>query len=468
MSPSPDAAVKTERTAAQTNVDALTLILRFCDIAADARRIATAGDPQNRHCSTLRRRSATGGDVGTKAENAAAHVADREELDCAGRALNPELGGRLFDVIEPHDFVYPAGPRVFFHPHDFLLAVRPAAWRQGLRERVGDVAVRVRRRWKDLAADDGRIDDQGGPDIEKPNGDDVCHGRSLASAPLKAKHERRPNHRSLRRRTWKGWARMAISTVGLWANTASANSPTSRDPLIRIRAAVAFAWPILLSFALVPSHAAYGASFKLVEGKRYELCRTYTDNLKSFPDLSTTTSEWPLDPRLTRLKKQRWERVDVREYIDVMKTLFLWNYGPGRQVGSDTPDEIWERESKAVFEGLTTGSVWLERARFDFDNDGHIDTVFRYFHPLPLHLRASWKTKQTAGYWYIYFSDFDQTIADRFRRYSDFDRFYDSFFFEGRSYLIGWLEALFVSELNTLPMQHDLAMIDVCRFQFGP
>jgi hypothetical protein len=151
-----------------------------------------------------------------------------------------------------------------------------------------------------------------------------------------------------------------------------------------------------------------------------------------------------------------------------MKTLFLWNYGPGRQVGSDTSDEIWERESKAVFEGLTTGSVWLERARFDFDNDGHIDTVFRYFHSLPLHLRASWKTKQTGGYWYIYFSDFDQTIADRFRSYSGFDRFYDSFFFEGRSYLIGWLEALFISELNTLPMQHDLAMIDVCRFQFGP
>src|SRR3982074_671662 len=39
MSPGPDGAVKTERTAAQTNGEALTLILRFCDIAADAGQI---------------------------------------------------------------------------------------------------------------------------------------------------------------------------------------------------------------------------------------------------------------------------------------------------------------------------------------------------------------------------------------------------------------------------------------------
>jgi hypothetical protein len=220
-------------------------------------------------------------------------------------------------------------------------------------------------------------------------------------------------------------------------------------------------------WALASASSADAGSFGLVRGKRYELCREYEKNLRSFPRLSESTGQWPLDPKLLDFKKPQWETVDARQHLDVMKTLFFRNYGPGRQVGSATPEEIWEQHAKAVFDGLADGSVRLERARFDVDNDGHADTVYRYFSSLPAHLRSSWKTRQQNGYWYIYFSDNDPLVAEKFKNYSGFDRFYDSFFFKGRAYLIGWFGQLAISELNTIPQLHDLAQIEVCRFTFS-
>lgn len=45
-----------------------------------------------------------------------------------------------------------------------------------------------------------------------------------------------------------------------------------------------------------------------------------------------------------------------------MKALSAWKYGPGRQVGSDTPDEIWGRESPRVFADLANGQARLDIA----------------------------------------------------------------------------------------------------------
>jgi hypothetical protein len=219
---------------------------------------------------------------------------------------------------------------------------------------------------------------------------------------------------------------------------------------------------------ILSSPSASAASFALLRGGRYELCREFAENIKTFPAMSKTTEQWPLDPKLKDLTKPKWEVIDVREHLDVMKKLFLWNWGPGRQVGSDTSEEIWERHSREVYEGLANGTARLERARYDFDNDGHLDTVYRFYYQLPVNLRNSWRTRQIGGYWYIYFSDHDQEIAEHFKPYSAFDQFYDSFFLKGRSYLIGWLDFLSIHELTTIPAQHELVFTEVCRFNAKP
>jgi hypothetical protein len=224
---------------------------------------------------------------------------------------------------------------------------------------------------------------------------------------------------------------------------------------------------LALCFILFSSSAS-AASFELLRGGRYELCREFAANLKRFPNLSRTTEEWPLGPGLKDFTKPKWEVLDIGEHLDVIKKLFLWNWGPGRQVGSDTPEEIWERHSKEVYDGLAKGTARLERARYDFDNDGHLDTVYRFYNQLPVDLRNSWRTKQIGGYWYVYFSDHDQEAAEHFRPYSAFDQFYDSFFFKGRSYLIGWLDFLSIYELATIPTRHELVFTEACRFNAKP
>jgi hypothetical protein len=178
---------------------------------------------------------------------------------------------------------------------------------------------------------------------------------------------------------------------------------------------------------------AFAGSFTLIEGKQYELCREYAENLAAFPQLSDKTYEWPLGPKRRSFSKLRWKAVDVQEHMDIVKTLYTWNYrGYG---GQFDPEQIWQSRSSEVRADIAQHGVRLDMAKADFNHTGSTDTVYRYFHELPARDQANSGGTQKEGYWYIYKSSLNARISDKFRTYEFYGRFFDSFLFKGRFYL---------------------------------
>jgi hypothetical protein len=217
-----------------------------------------------------------------------------------------------------------------------------------------------------------------------------------------------------------------------------------------------------------PTHA---GSFELIKGKRYELCRSYDKNLKSFPDLSDKTEEWPLDPKLKDFSKPNWTRVDIQQHKDVVKTLYIWSNDPnvlsnGNPQAEEAGERFWQQQSKVVTEQIDAGVVRLERAQFDFDGDGYVDTVYRYYHPLQFVYRNL--TKQAAGYWYIYYSGRNPRISGYFRPLINDAVLFDSFFFKQCFHLITWFgDQLFIEQPTSLN-PNGMFVQTICEFRYRP
>jgi hypothetical protein len=219
----------------------------------------------------------------------------------------------------------------------------------------------------------------------------------------------------------------------------------------------------VLSLLLWPVQG-YAGTFELTYGKQFALCRTFWKNLAAFPDLSETTYEWPLDSTITALTKPRWEPVEIRDNMDIVKTLYLWNYDPLNTKSYEAMNRLWEHESHAVLEQMSSGSVRLDRARLDVDANGQVDTVYRYYHRIA---QPNSNTIQEYGYWYLYFEDQNSQPAEGLRVHLEPTLTYDSFFFNGRFYLIGWTNhVLVIFEPTTLPPLTQVALTSVCRFKY--
>jgi hypothetical protein len=239
------------------------------------------------------------------------------------------------------------------------------------------------------------------------------------------------------------------------------------DLSIRLKKGRRIALAAALAALPVPRSAAFAGTFTLIEGKKYELCREYAKNLAAFPDLTDQTYEWPLNPKLLDFKKPRWKTIDVREHMDIIKKLYIWSNDPLQQADDAAGEFYWQRQSNSVAEEIDKGAVRLERAHADFDNDGQTDIVYRYYHPLLPEIRENADTRQIAGYWYIYVSGRDIRISEKFRGNVYPTSLYDSFFFKGRFYLIGWVGGdLFVIELRGWEAK-DLAFTPVCKFRYA-
>lgn len=209
---------------------------------------------------------------------------------------------------------------------------------------------------------------------------------------------------------------------------------------------------------LIPS--ARADTFTISYGKRYDLCRAYEQNLRSFPELSSTTHVWPLDRQLTEFRQPHWQSVDPRDHLEVIQTIYLWSEDPQAKWDGSAAKNAWNAKEKSVLDQIKSGLVQLDRARIDFNNDGRLDTVYRYYHPL-----YAGAPKERYGYWYLFFDDSTNTPATVFRKYSGDMRLYNSFLFRGRFYLIRWdVLGLNVLEPQSVRKGADLAITPVCIF----
>ena len=136
---------------------------------------------------------------------------------------------------------------------------------------------------------------------------------------------------------------------------------------------------LALAFAMAQANA---GSFTLTAGGQYALCREYAKNLMFFPEVSRDTYEWPLDATLKRFRKPKWQPVDARQHIDVIKTLYIWAADPNRKEGEAEDEQKWRQREPMAFDLIRRGAAQLEATRLDFDNDGTSDEVYRYRHPI--------------------------------------------------------------------------------------
>jgi hypothetical protein len=230
--------------------------------------------------------------------------------------------------------------------------------------------------------------------------------------------------------------------------------------------AVTFVLSLAISLLFVISICSAG-TFVLTRGKQYPLCRLYQKNLDALPQATMQAHEWPIDPKLKDLSKPHWQQIDAREHLDLIKKLYIWAADPLKQLDEAAADATWREEERDVMDLIVKGKVRLETARFDFDSDGHLDQVYRYYHPRNFLDSVPGGADRIYGYWYIYFNDEDSRISENFRR--NFPRVFDSFFFRKRFYLVGWFVGeLTVFEPSALRNVSQLLMQPVCDYSFDP
>jgi len=209
------------------------------------------------------------------------------------------------------------------------------------------------------------------------------------------------------------------------------------------------------------------AKFSLVEGKQYEVCREYAKNLDFFSaSITRNTKIFPL-LRFKEFQQPRWQRVNANKKFDLVQKFYRWNNDPTSSLSSAEETSRWQAEVPLVEHEIRNETVRLERAHFNFDNDGHADEVYRLYHP---YRYAGWQpdsSPQIYGYWFIYESSVDTRISETFRAFSGEDRLYNAVLFRGRTFLIGWL----VGELEIFEpsvVQSRMALTPVCIFRYQP
>jgi hypothetical protein len=216
------------------------------------------------------------------------------------------------------------------------------------------------------------------------------------------------------------------------------------------------------------SHLAEARSFELAEGGRFKLCHAYQHNLDSLgDDIPRQTYEWPVDPNLRDFRTPRWRAVDPLQNIDVIKKMYLWRDSKNIGLAAATAANKWPEEEPRILDLVRKGVVRLETARVDFDNDGHFDRVYRYYHPILLRGHTEDEPAEFFGWWYIYFNDRNPAVSESFRGYFGEGRLYDSFHFKGRFYLTGWLAGqLIIFEPQAVPDLPGLAFEQVCAYDY--
>jgi hypothetical protein len=223
----------------------------------------------------------------------------------------------------------------------------------------------------------------------------------------------------------------------------------------------------IISVGALFSAQSSASTFTLAEGERYEICRAYEGNLKFFSaSLTLNTKIFPL-LRLKDFRQPRWQHLDAGANLDLIRKFYLWTDDPTSLASATDAPSKWETEAPMVMDEIKSEMIKLEFSRFDFDNDGHIDDVYRLYHPVRY---AGWKPDnptQIYGYWFIYLNGVNSRVSEGFRAFSGENRLYDALMFKGRTFLIGWLTGeLEIFEPSVASSK--ITLTPVCFFHYAP
>ena len=133
---------------------------------------------------------------------------------------------------------------------------------------------------------------------------------------------------------------------------------------------------LLLCFVFLISSLSFAGEYVLVEGREFEVCRAYSNNLNSFKDLRyPMVCERLINPDFKDFSKPKWTPIDVWSKRELArqfhKLLFYRNSIPPW----NEPPEVFYPKLK---EWIAEGRIRMSEAHLDINNDGTIDHVIRY------------------------------------------------------------------------------------------
>lgn len=131
-----------------------------------------------------------------------------------------------------------------------------------------------------------------------------------------------------------------------------------------------------------PSHSSDTAPALMIEkGDGYPVCRALLSSLMSIDPPRPLQSHMPLGRNPRGLSVPDWQPVNVQEHLDDIRLLFTERFHHSGQRLSEVAT-MHEIDIKWLIDAdLSTGQVRLEHTDIDIDNDGYVDSVYRYYAP---------------------------------------------------------------------------------------
>jgi hypothetical protein len=188
-----------------------------------------------------------------------------------------------------------------------------------------------------------------------------------------------------------------------------------------------------VGFPLIIGSAAAG-TYKLVKGQRLALCREYDSNLKSFPELTATTTEWPLNPRFKNFSQLHWAPVNATKNMEVIKAIYSFQTDPTESKTAEQLAEAWHQDEIKVTQWARSGEATLDRAEVTLNGTKLI--VYRYKHPTEV-WGGKLGTLIKPAYWFIFYDlgTNNPLPSYRFNAGAQFQEA-DSFVYKGRFYMV--------------------------------
>ena len=125
------------------------------------------------------------------------------------------------------------------------------------------------------------------------------------------------------------------------------------------------------AFLLLASSAAHGQHYEILMGKGVEVCDAYTSSLNSFKPHDPMLCDRSVSPRLTDLKKPKWQRLDVDKNLELIVSI-------DKLLRPDDPRLQPELRVQSLRGAVELGGVKYQMTTVDIDNDGKTEPVLRF------------------------------------------------------------------------------------------
>ena len=148
--------------------------------------------------------------------------------------------------------------------------------------------------------------------------------------------------------------------------------PSSRGVEVRTQRALRTLFRMLFAvttFLMITG--AEAGSYTVTHGQQYRVCTDLAANLNRHPEWPPLACGVRVDIVDPRFGLPRWESLDVRKNLTIIRQLQADLRAPNSPIGA-------EEEERMFQERLAAGVISLGRSVFDINHDGKTETVYRY------------------------------------------------------------------------------------------